>query len=48
MKPKRHLIEYQTQERLVALEERIDEANNYRKELKELDIAERARLSKKW
>lgn len=47
-KPKKQLREYQTQERLVALEERIEEATNFRKELKDLEVSEAERLSKLW
>ena len=47
-KPKKQLRDYQTQERLVALEERIEEATNFRKELKDLEVDEANRLSKLW
>lgn len=47
-KPKKLLTDYQTQERLVALEERIEEAQNFRKELKDLEIHEADRLNKLW
>lgn len=47
-KPKKLLRDYQTQERLVALEERIEEAQNFRKELKNLEIHEAERLNHLW
>lgn len=47
-KPRKKLREYQTQERLVALEERVEEAQNFRKELKNLNIIEANRLTGLW
>lgn len=47
-KPRKKLREYQTQERLVALEERVEEAQNFRKELKNLNVAEANRLTGLW
>jgi len=43
-KPKRELKEYQTQEKLVSIDERVEEALNYRKELKDLEISSEMRL----
>ena len=37
IKPKKKLKEYQTQEKLVSLEERVEEALDFRKELKDLE-----------
>ena len=45
-KPKRELREYLKNERLVALEERIEEAANYRKELDRISQRETVRLNK--
>ena len=45
-KPKRELNEYLNNERLVALEERIEEAQNFRKELDKLSEKEKERLRK--
>lgn len=44
-KPRKKLRDYQTQERLVALEERVEEATNFRKELKILNVDEANRLT---
>src|SRR5690606_15103706 len=44
VKPKARLKELQTQERLVAANERIEEAVNYRKELKDFEIDEAQRV----
>ena len=44
-KPRKKLRDYQTQERLVALEERVEEATNFRKELKTLNVQEAHRLT---
>lgn len=40
IKPIAKLKEMQCQEKLMAVNERIEEAQNYRKELKDLEIAE--------
>lgn len=45
-KPRRELKDYLTNERLVALEERIEEAANFRKELDKLSVKETTRLNK--
>ena len=44
-KAKKELKEYLKNERLVALEERIEEATNYRKELEKISVKEATRLS---
>lgn len=44
VKPKARLKELQTQEKLVAANERIEEAINYRKELKDLEVDEAQRV----
>lgn len=44
-KPKKELRQYLTSEKLVALEERIEEAMNYRKELEKLSQKEADRLN---
>lgn len=45
-KPKKELKDYLTNERLVALEERIEEAVNFRKELDKISAKETIRLNK--
>ena len=44
VKPVAKLKELQCQEKLVAINERIEEAMNYRKELKELEVEEAKRV----
>ncbi len=44
IKPIPKLKELQCQEKLVAINERIEEAQNYRKELKDLEVAESERV----
>ena len=44
VKPKARLKDLQTQEKLVAANERIEEAINYRKELKDFEIEEAQRV----
>ncbi len=39
-KPKKKLSEYQTQEKLVGIYERVEEAINFRKELNKLEKSE--------
>ena len=46
MKPVAKLKELQCQEKLVAINERIEEAMNYRKELKDLEVEEAKRVEK--
>ena len=46
IKPVPQLKEYQTQEKLFAINERVEEAQNYRTELKNLEIAEANRILK--
>ena len=46
IKPKAILKEYQNNEKLVAINERIEEAVNYRKELKELEVQEAMRVER--
>jgi hypothetical protein len=43
-KPKKKLKELQTNEKLVAIEERVEEALNFRKELKDLEVSEANRV----
>jgi len=45
-KPKVQLKEYQTQEKLVSIDERVEEAMNFRKELKDLEVSEAQRINK--
>jgi hypothetical protein len=45
-KPKPELKEYQTQEKLVSIDERVEEAMNFRKELKDLEVSEAQRINK--
>lgn len=45
-KPKKELKDYLTNEKLVALEERIEEAANFRKELDKISSKEAVRLRK--
>ena len=45
-KPKKELKDYLTNEKLVALEERIEEAANFRKELEKISAKESVRLRK--
>jgi len=45
-KPKTKLKDYQTQEKLVSIDERVDEAMNFRKELKDLEVSEAQRINK--
>lgn len=44
IKPKKKLKEYQTQEKLVSIEERVEEAQNFRRELKNLEVKEAERV----
>ena len=44
-KPKKKLSEYQTQEKLVGIYERVEEAINFRKELNKLEISEKKRVN---
>lgn len=46
IKPSKHLKEMQNNEKLVAFNERVEEAQNYRKELKEFEIKEAERVEK--
>lgn len=46
IKPKATLKEMQKNEKLVAVNERVEEAQNYRKELKILEIQEAQRIEK--
>lgn len=46
IKPSAKLKEYQNNEKLVAINERIEEAMNYRKELKDLEVREALRVEK--
>lgn len=46
IKPKASLKEMQNNEKLVAVNERVEEAMNYRKELKLLEIKEAERIEK--
>jgi len=46
VKPSAKLKEMQCQEKLVAINERIEEAQNYRKELKDFEVAESWRVQK--
>lgn len=46
VKPVAKLKELQCQEKLVAINERIEEATNYRKELKELEVEEAKRVER--
>lgn len=46
IKPKATLKEMQLNEKLVAVNERVEEAQNYRKELKNLEIAEALRIER--
>ena len=46
VKPVAKLKELQCQEKLVAINERIEEAMNYRKELKELEVEEAKRVER--
>ena len=43
-KPKKKLADLQIQEKLVSLEERVEEALDFRKELKELEKSENQRV----
>jgi len=45
-KPKTQLKEYQTQEKLVSIDERVEEAMNFRKELKDLEVSEAQRINR--
>jgi len=45
-KPKSNLKEYQTQEKLVSIDERVEEAMNFRKELKDMEVNEAQRINK--
>jgi len=45
-KPKAQLKDYQTQEKLVSIDERVEEAMNFRKELKDLEVSEAQRINK--
>jgi len=45
-KPKTQLKEYQIQEKLVSIDERVEEAMNFRKELKDLEVSEAQRINK--
>jgi len=45
-KPKPTLKEYQTQEKLVSIDERVEEAMNFRKELKDLEVSEAQRINR--
>jgi len=44
IKPKKKLKELQTQEKLVSLDERVEEALDFRKELKDLELSEKERV----
>ncbi|EAR89830.3 hypothetical protein TTHERM_00633370 (macronuclear) [Tetrahymena thermophila SB210] len=46
IKPKKKLKEYQIQEKLVSLDERVEEALDFRKELKDLEAKEQERVEK--
>jgi hypothetical protein len=46
IKPKKKLKEYQIQEKLVSLDERVEEALDFRKELKDLESKELVRVEK--
>ena len=46
IKPSAKLKEMQNNEKLVAINERIEEAMNYRKELKDLEVEEALRVEK--
>ena len=46
IKPSAKLKEMQNNEKLVAVNERVEEAMNYRKELKNLEIKEAERIEK--
>ena len=46
IKPSAKLKEYQNNEKLVAINERIEEAMNYRKELRDLEVKEAMRVEK--
>lgn len=46
IKPKAVLKEMQMNEKLVAVNERVEEAQNYRKELKNLEVQEAMRIEK--
>lgn len=46
IKPSAKLKEMQDNEKLVAINERIEEAMNYRKELKDLEIKEQERVER--
>jgi len=46
IKPNSKLKEMQNSEKLVAINERIEEAMNYRKELKDLEVQEALRVEK--
>ena len=46
IKPSIKLKEMQNNEKLVAVNERVEEAMNYRKELKKLEIKEAQRIEK--
>ena len=46
IKPAAKLKEMQNNEKLVAVNERIEEAMNYRKELKEFEVLEAERVEK--
>lgn len=46
IKPSSKLKEMQNNEKLVAINERIEEAMNYRKELKDLEVKEALRVEK--
>jgi len=45
-KPKTKLKDYQNQEKLVSIDERVEEAMNFRKELKDLEVSEAQRINK--
>lgn len=46
IKPKSKVKYFQMQEKLVALEERVEEALDFRKELNELEVKEAERVNK--
>lgn len=46
IKPSAKLKEMQNNEKLLAINERIEEAMNYRKELKDLEVQEQLRVEK--
>jgi len=46
IKPSAKLKDMQNNEKLVAINERIEEAMNYRKELKDLEVQEAERVEK--